>query len=123
MSPFVFAAGSTLDVEPLAWYVDGGVVLPPAELSVDDDFAVGTVPLESVEESEVRKLALERLRRSLKKGIVVGNACLYVSTIKILGVMAIDLVKCAGMLLVEVCNDCGHMHMRRSFFSRAGEAG
>lgn len=68
-----------MDVEPLAWYVDGGVVLPPAELSVDDDFAVGTVPLESVEESEVRKLALERLRRSLKKGIVVGCVSLCIN--------------------------------------------
>lgn len=48
-------------------------MLPPAELSVDDDFAVGTVPLESVDESEVRKLAFERLRRSLKNGMVVGK--------------------------------------------------
>jgi hypothetical protein len=33
---------------------------------VEEDFAVGT-PCESLEESEVRKLAFERLRRSLKK--------------------------------------------------------
>jgi hypothetical protein len=54
--------------------VEGGVVLPPAELSVEDDFAVGTVPLDSVEESEVRKLAFERLRRSLKKGMAVEDS-------------------------------------------------
>ena len=31
--------------EPFAWYVDGGVVLPPTtELRVEDDLVVGTVP-------------------------------------------------------------------------------
>lgn len=30
---------------------------------------MGTVPLDSVEESEVRKLAFDRLRSSLKKGM------------------------------------------------------
>lgn len=45
------------------------MVLPRAELRVEEDFAVGTVPLDSVEESEVRKLAFDRLRRSLKKGM------------------------------------------------------
>lgn len=44
-------------------------MLPRAEFKVDEDFAVGTVPLDSVEELEVRKLALDRLRRSLKKGM------------------------------------------------------
>ena len=34
---------------------------------------MGTVPLDSVEESEVRKLAFERLRSSLKKGMAVGK--------------------------------------------------
>ncbi len=54
--------------------MEGGVVLPPVELSVEDDFAVGTVPLDSVEESEVRKLAFERLRRSLKNGMAIEDA-------------------------------------------------
>lgn len=45
------------------------MVLPSAELSVDEDFVVGTVPLDSVEELEVRKLAFDRLRKSLKKGM------------------------------------------------------
>ena len=45
------------------------MVLPKAEFKVDDDFVVGTVPVDSVEESEVRKLALDRRRRSLKKGM------------------------------------------------------
>jgi hypothetical protein len=44
-------------------------VLPGAEFRVEDDFVVGTVPLESVEESVVRKLAFDRLRKSLKNGI------------------------------------------------------
>ena len=69
-----FAEARTLEDEPLAWYVEGGVVLPRAELSVDEDFAVGTVPLDSVEESEVRKLAFDRLRKSLKKGIAARIA-------------------------------------------------
>lgn len=45
------------------------MALPWAELRVEEDFAVGTGLLVSVEESEVRKLALDRLRRSLKKGM------------------------------------------------------
>lgn len=44
-------------------------MLPGAEFRVEEDFAVGTVLLESVEESEVRKLAFDRRRRSLKKGM------------------------------------------------------
>jgi hypothetical protein len=54
----------------LGWYVDGGVVLPfKPEFKVEDDLAVGTVAVDSFEESEVRKLALDRRRSSLKKGI------------------------------------------------------
>jgi hypothetical protein len=53
--------------------VEGGVVLPTAELRVDEDFAVATVPLDSVEESEVRKLAFDLLRNSLKKGMTAGT--------------------------------------------------
>ena len=34
------------------------------------DFVVGTVPFDSAEESLVRKLALDRLLRSLKKGML-----------------------------------------------------
>lgn len=34
------------------------------------DFVVGTVPFDSAEESLVRKLALDRLRSSLKKGML-----------------------------------------------------
>lgn len=46
-------------------------MLPPRpEFKVDDDLAVGTVVVESLEESEVRKLALERRRSSLKKGML-----------------------------------------------------
>ena len=56
-------------MEPLAWYVEGGVELPRAEFRVDVDLVVGTVPLDSLDESVVRKLALERRRSSLKKGI------------------------------------------------------
>lgn len=44
-----------------------------AEFKVEDDFVVGTVPFESLDESEVRKLALERRRSSLKKGMVVSH--------------------------------------------------
>jgi hypothetical protein len=56
--------------EPFRWYVEGGVVLPWVELRVEEDFAVGTVPFDSFEESVVRKLALDRLRSSLKKGML-----------------------------------------------------
>lgn len=45
-------------------------MLPPKpEFKVEDDLAVGTVAPESLEESEVRKLALERRRSSLKNGM------------------------------------------------------
>jgi hypothetical protein len=46
-------------------------VLPARpEFKVDDDFAVGTVAVDSFEESEVRKLAFERRRNSLKNGML-----------------------------------------------------
>jgi hypothetical protein len=49
-------------------------VLPGVEFKVDEDLAVGTVPLDSAEESEVRKLAFDRRRSSLKKGMAaVGD--------------------------------------------------
>ena len=59
-----------LDDDPLA-FTDKGVEVPLVELRVEEDFAVGTVPLDSSDESDVRKLALERLRSSLKNGIVI----------------------------------------------------
>lgn len=72
-SPF-FIIAPKLREDPLRVNVDGGVELPfelPfVDPRVEDDLVVGTVPLDSLEESEVRKLAFERLRRSLKKGIV-----------------------------------------------------
>ena len=52
------------------WYVEGGVELPRAEFKVEEDLVVGTVPLDSLEDPEVlevRKLAFERRRNSLKK--------------------------------------------------------
>jgi hypothetical protein len=55
--------------EPFAWYVEGGVELPSAEFKVEEDLVVGTVPWDSLEDPEVRKLALDRRRSSLKKGI------------------------------------------------------
>lgn len=48
-------------------------MLPGVEFKVEEDLAVGTVPLDSVEESEVRKLALDRRRSSLKKGITADG--------------------------------------------------
>jgi hypothetical protein len=60
-----------LDDDPLSLTDEGGVEVPLAEFRVEDDLAVGTVPLDSLEESDVRKLALERLRSSLKNGIAV----------------------------------------------------
>jgi hypothetical protein len=48
-------------------------VLPGVEFKVEEDLAVGTVRLESAEESVVRKLALDRRRSSLKKGIATGG--------------------------------------------------
>jgi len=65
------------------------VVLPGAELRVEEDFAVGTVPLDSVDESEVRKLAFDRLRKSLKKGMagrMNAGFCAYDPDIEILEV-------------------------------------
>jgi hypothetical protein len=67
-SPFALIAAK-LDDDPLSLTDEDGVEVPLVEFRVDDDLAVGTVPLDSFEESEVRKLALERLRSSLKKGI------------------------------------------------------
>ena len=61
-------------VEPLVWYVEGGVELPGAEFRVEEDLVVGTVPLDSLDDPdvpEVRKLARDRLRRSLRK--VIAN--------------------------------------------------
>jgi hypothetical protein len=56
-----------LDDEPLSLTDEDGVEVPLVE---DDDLSVGTVPLDLLEESEVRKLALERLRSSFKNGIL-----------------------------------------------------
>ena len=61
-----------LDDDPLSLTDEEGVEVPLVEFRVEDDLAVGTVPLDSLDESEVRKLALERLRSSLKKGIAVS---------------------------------------------------
>jgi hypothetical protein len=47
------------------------------ELRVEDDLVVGSVllePSESLDDFSVLKLALERLRRSLKKGIVPADS-------------------------------------------------
>ena len=60
-----------LEEEPSSLTDEGGVELPLVEFRVEEDLAVGTVPLESLEESEVRTLALERLRSSLKKGMLL----------------------------------------------------
>ena len=70
----------------------GGVELPWSKLRVEDDMVVGTVPLDSLEpleESEVRKLALERLRKSLKKGMTAdGISRDHSSLISISGAIA-----------------------------------
>lgn len=58
-------------VDPFTFTEDGGVVEPYEEFSVDVDFAVGTVPFEPEEESVVRKLAFDRLRRSLRNVIAL----------------------------------------------------
>jgi hypothetical protein len=60
------------ELDPLGFTDEGGVEPPYEELSVDEDLVVGTVPLDSAEESVVRKLALDRLRSSLKKGMMLG---------------------------------------------------
>lgn len=49
---------------------EGGVEAPYEELRVDEDLVVGTVAFDSAEDSLVRKLALDRLRNSLKKGMM-----------------------------------------------------
>lgn len=51
-SPFAFGVGSC-KADPFVVYVDGGVVLPYVEFNVEEDFAVGTVLLDSLEESLV----------------------------------------------------------------------
>lgn len=70
-----------LDVDICGWTVDGGVEELWAELRVDEDFVVGTVPLESSPSEPFgdpfTPLGLDlkldfRRRRSLKKGI---NRC------------------------------------------------
>lgn len=68
---FVFKAGSVvLDAE--AGWLEGGVELVAyAEFNVEDDFCEGTLLLEFFEESDVRKLARDRRRRSLKKVIMI----------------------------------------------------
>jgi hypothetical protein len=68
-SPYALVA-TKLGDDPLSLTDEGGVEVPLLEFRVDDDLAVGTVPLDLLEESEVRKLALERLRSSLKNGIL-----------------------------------------------------
>lgn len=60
-----------LDDDPFSLTDEEGVEVPFVEFRVEDDLAVGTVPFDSLEESDVRKLALERLRSSLKNGIAV----------------------------------------------------
>ena len=57
--------------DPLSLKDEDGVEVPLVEFRVEDDLAAGTVPLDPLEESEVRKLALERLRSPSKKGIAV----------------------------------------------------
>ena len=63
--------------EEFALFSYGGVVAPTEELSVDDDFAVGTVPFEALDpfescefasapESDSLRKSRERLRSSLK---------------------------------------------------------
>jgi len=66
-----------LGADMCGWTVDGGVEEPYAEFNVDEEFVVGTVPLESPSEPggdpfTPLLLGLElvvRRRRSLKKGI------------------------------------------------------
>jgi hypothetical protein len=72
---FPFGLVERLEDETLGGTEEGGVVVPNEELRVEEDFAVGMVPLldseeDSLEEPCVLKLALDRRRRSLKKGIV-----------------------------------------------------
>lgn len=59
---------------------DAGVEAPYTELSVEEEFVVGTVPLEPLGESEplddlsVLELALERRLKLLKKGIISSGS-------------------------------------------------
>lgn len=66
--PFVFNE-RRLVFDDVAGRLGRGAELAYAEFSVEEDFCEGTPLLELLEESEVRKLALERRRRSLKKAI------------------------------------------------------
>jgi hypothetical protein len=74
-----FGLVERLGEEVLGGIEDGGVVAPNEELSVEEDFAVGTVPLfdssaeDALEEPCVLKLAFDRRRRSLKNGIANGS--------------------------------------------------
>jgi hypothetical protein len=70
--------------EALGGSEEGGVVVPNEELRVEEDFAVGIMPLldstdDALEEPCVLKLALDRRRRSLKNGMIgscfLGNQC------------------------------------------------
>lgn len=71
-----------LGVDTFGWTVEGGVEEPYTEFSVDDDFVVGTVQLESTVPSEplgdscnLLDLRLVfRLRKSLKKGIILNES-------------------------------------------------
>lgn len=66
--------------------MEGGVELPSAEFKVEEDLVVGTVPWDSLEDPEVRKLALDRRRSSLKKGIgSARNSTAVVSSARTLG--------------------------------------
>ena len=68
-----------LDEDKCGCIEEAGVEAPYTELRVEEDLVVGTVPLLDPLESElsedlsVLKLALERRRNSLKKGIVLAN--------------------------------------------------
>lgn len=59
------------ELDKVAVWLEGGVELAYAEFSVDEDFCEGTLLLESLEESEVLKLAFERRRKSLRKVITI----------------------------------------------------
>jgi len=84
LSPLAFEP-ARFGEDPLGWYEEGGVELPWVELNVEEDFVVCTVPLlESFEESDVWKLALDFLRRSLKKGMIVRCSNRLVSCINVL---------------------------------------
>lgn len=77
MAPFGFV--ERLGEEVLGGIEEGGVVVPKEELRVEEDFAVGMVPLfdssadDPLEEPCVLKLAFDRRRRSLKNGMANGG--------------------------------------------------